>query len=374
MEPEEPSINDTIKLRVAKPARNDISAWGPSNKMPNTSGVYFPYVPDLASSDTKTVPALINQYFLESLGRNAQTTIETHRAIIRAWGIIGLTDTGNVLAHMATVIRVALQAQGFVYPVFEGGVYEGCILGGGGFAIAIQKSTVLPVEYRDLQQIVQKAGSHSSALKSIAQIVDEDLGEDYEAVMESKSMRALATILVSTALSEEDRDNVLKIARRLTFPQRYWAVNSTTLVKVMDLIRDQTLPIDNDAPLHPSLLFSRDRVELVIGVFGYQAPSFMIPSCPEVRLAKGGALPRTFCVRVVDLGVAITDWKTMIRNKAIRNNPQTLSSRYQDRSFGGADKEVVFGALLNMAGVSDAPEQNTGGEEANVTTADVLDW
>ena len=54
-----------------------------------------------------------------------------------AFGIIGRTDSGNVLAHLCKTLRIALRAQARLFPIFDGRTYEGSIVSGSKFTIAI---------------------------------------------------------------------------------------------------------------------------------------------------------------------------------------------------------------------------------------------
>lgn len=369
MEAEDGQI-DTIKFRVAKPPRNDYSGWGPASDMPNTSGIYLPYIPDLAAHDPDIIPSVINEFFMECLGASDREVIDTHRSIIRAWGQLHLSETGNILSHIAVGIRLAIQTQSFCYVILERGVFEGIVVCGAQFTVGTRNGLVSPVNHANLQTEVNKAGSHSASLDAIAK----RCGDKGHMVLAAASMRQLAQVLAECQLSEADRDHIKRDARRLNFPHKFWAVNATTIIKALDLIRDRSLDIDDVVPLHPSMIFTTDRIELVLSAFGFQAPSFNIPSTPEIKLQKGQPAPTTFAVRIVDLSIAISDMKKVIDTKTIHNNPKALSSRYQDRSLGGVEKEMVYGALLHTVGATDVVEAATGGDEGIGSATAVLDW
>lgn len=56
----------------------------------------------------------------------------------------------------------------------------------------------------------------------------------------------------------------------------------------------------------------------------------------------GSDPPKTLACRLVSLSSAIADWKLVLKQKAITNNPQNPSKGHRDRSFNWAEKKTLW--------------------------------
>lgn len=340
-----PPLSKPIALYNAKPQRIDANCWGFPSTIPNAHGVLCPFVPPLAAFDKVTVPHLIMRYFFDCLGPNFNEQNRVHDALKSAWGIIHKTDAGDVLSHLGYMINLAIHAQARVYPLFENGVYSGCVLSGFAFTLRAGGVCHRPISFTALQEEMGDAKFQSSVLAIIAAYASGEA--DKKEIMSMTSMRALSNKLKVLELTEDNKDSIKKEAAYLNFPVKYWALNSTTIGSAVDLISDAGKAIPNDVPLHPLFLFDNDRVATVLSAFGYSAPSFMIPSCPSIVL-KGTSAPKTFVYRTVEVVTAIADWKVVMKSKAITNNPASLSKIHRDRSLNGTEKMAVWSKLCGM--------------------------
>jgi len=330
-----------IHLRRAKPPNANL-AWGNPSEIPNASGLFFPYVPDLASYDTKTVPLLIEDYFLKSLSISPEAQVDRADQIRSAWGIIGKTDTGNVLAHICMVIRLAIRSQCRAFPIIADDIYQGCILSGAKFYLGISGKIVYPSNFAKLQEETGQYKFHTRVLQSILGIVEEK-NPDLE-VSRPDTMRQLRTILLGVDLSEEDRDEIRKLSVHLNFKEKFLGLNAQTIIKLLGELRDLGEP-DDTLPLHHNALMSRDAIFVALSAFGYQAPSPLIDSCPKIKIT-GDKPPLTFVFRQKPIDIATLDWKKVLETKEITNNPKNLSRQNRDRSIVGNDKVTVWGKMI----------------------------
>nr|WNA22200.1 MAG: hypothetical protein [Downy mildew lesion associated ambivirus 4] len=334
----------TVHLYKAKPPRINTNAWGSPTTIPNASGIFIAFVPDLATNDSSSVTTVIRDHFFQCLGTSATNCVQTYDAIA-AWGNVYRTAAGDILAHMAFMIDLALRCQAAVYPIFSNGKYEGAILSGCRFRLHYRGSVFRPSSYADLQQILENAKLHDSVLDHIAAIAGE---EDGVIIRLAGSMRSLQIALKDAELNEEERDSIKREVVHLSFPQRYWGVNATTIGKAFAFLRDVSLKIDDTIPLHPDQIFETDRVALVLSAFGYMAPTFLIPSTPSIKLVASAAPPKTFAVRTVALSSAVHDMHTMLKTKQITNNPANISKSNQDRTFNGAEKQEMWNLICGL--------------------------
>jgi len=347
------STKKEIKLKKAKPAQINMP-WGRSADIPNASGFFFPYVPELATYDKTTVPDLIERFFMKSLGNTPEIQVERLDKLRSAWGVVGQTDTGNMFAHLSKVIHLSLTSQSRVFPIIRESIYQGSVLSGGRFYLGLNGKVMYPLPYEKLQDETGSYHFHSRVLDEIMVIIDEAANSSQK---RPTSMRSLRDLFLTVGLSEEARDEIRKLSVHLQFKEKFLAVNAQTLKEILGELVDLA-NLSKTLPLHHSALFSRDPIFVTLAAFGYQAPSFMIDNCPKLSI-KGNVPPTTLVVRQKPLDLATLDWRRMLESKEIRNNPKNLSRANRDRSFVGNDKSVVWGELVNA--------MSAGGVEADVS-------
>jgi hypothetical protein len=356
-----PTPKKEIKLHRAKPPSSNAIAWGTPSQIPNASGIFFPFIPELCSWDHLTVPNLIEDYFLKSLGKTPEQQVDRSDSIRSAWGVVSKTDAGNVLAHLGKVIHLAIRSQCRVFPLVSEGVYHGCILSGARFYIGHYGKIIYPTTYAKLQDETGSFHFHTKVLTTILDLVGDD---DANSKGRPTTMRELRKILLDATLSEEERDEIRKLAVHLNFKEKFMGLNAQTIIKLLDELNN--LADQNDElPLHPSALFSRDAVYVALSAFGYQAPSPMIDSCPKIKV-KGGSPPNTFVFRQKPLDIATIDWKKVLETREITNNPRNLSRQNRDRAIVGNDKATVWGKMVET--------MSAGGVAlTEITAADVVE-
>lgn len=367
-----PSKDTEIELKKAKPPPRNGRGWGTPSQLPNASGLFFPFIPELCSYDTVTVPVLIEDYLIQSLGDKPERQLERMDRIRSAWGIVGKTDPGNAMAHMCKVISLALRAQGRAFPFVHNGIYQGCVLSGGRLFVGMNGVVYRPISYEKLQEETGGFHMHSIVLKKIVDITEETVK------VLPDTMRKLRQLLLRANLSEEDRDEIRKLAVHLHFQnERFLPLNPQSVgLLIQDMTSLETTE-NTSLPLHHSALFSRDKVFVALSAFGYQAPSFMIDNCPKITL-NSSKPPQTLVVRQKPLDIATVDWKKMLESKEVRNNPRNLSRANRDRSIVGNDKAVVWGELAKMATEMGGSERDASGivdnEAGGVAIDGMDDW
>jgi len=355
-----------IVLHKAKPPRADVVAWGSPLELPNTSGIFFPYVPELTSFDTQTVPRFIETALIQSLGNKPEKQLEMIEKIRSAWGVVGKTDAGNVMAHLCKVVHLSLRAQARAFPFVIEGVYQGCVMSGGRFWVGINGQVYKPLPFAALQEETGSYHMHSRVLNRILEIIDD------EDIRRPDTMRTLRRVLLDATLTEDERDEVRKLAVNLHFKNdKFLAVNAQTISRILKDLTSSDNSEDSTLPMHHSALFSRDKVLVSLSAFGYQAPSFQIENCPKVSLTSSKP-PQTLVLRQKPLDVACVDWKHMLESKEMRNNPRNLSRANRDRSIVGNDKTTLWGELVKLAQVGGGVEKDRSGNvgDGNPEVAD----
>lgn len=357
-----------VQLSRAKPIHSSESKWGSLDEIPNCDGLFFPFIAELCSPDSETVPGLFEQYLFQSLGDTPEKQLERLDRLRRAWGLLSKTPSGDISAHLCKVIRLAIQAQCRVYPIIQDSVYEGCVLLGARFWLGINGTVYRPLTFSKLQSELGGFSTHNRTLVEIAR----EAGLNEEMIGHCKSMRKLRSKLLAKNLKEEQRDNIRKLAVHLHFKERFLGVNSNSLSRIIDEVTKVEDGEDDDLPMHHSALFSNDQIFVALSSFGFQAPSFSIENCPRIELK--GTPPQTLVFRQKPLDVACQDWKHMLETKEIRNNPRNLSRANRDRSLVGNDKTVIWGKLVQMRSDTGGDQDVAfGGVRVTVETEDNLD-
>jgi hypothetical protein len=369
----DPEAVPTIKLTKARPSDTSIQNWGPVGSIPNSSGMFVPYVKQLSISDTKTVVEFITHYLAKSLGTNLQQVVEQLQKLSTAWGIIRDTDFGHELSHLYKCLDIAIRGQAAVYPIFTNGVYEGAVIWGSGLMVGMNGRMYKPKIYAELQALVRDNTMHSKAIKEIKQL----LGVMNETAIDAcESVRGLSNIAHGAELSVENRQALIGHVHRLCYKNKYWSVSPRHILKALQLLATDD-EIDEEVPMYPTMLFSIDRVELVLCAFGYQAPSLLIPNGQTIRLgSEDDYAPHNLHVRTVELTRAVSDMKHVMENSLITNNNQNLSSKHKDVSLNGKSKTDVWNALLEViAGKKQAGKAVDDGQPVgDVGGGGAFDW
>jgi hypothetical protein len=374
---EQPQTTEVI-LRKAKPSASTILPWGTASEIPNASGLFFPFIPELASYDGDTIPRLFEDYLLQSLGNTPEQQLDRYSRIKSAWGIISKTDTGNVMAHLGKVILLSLTSQGRCFPIVQDGIYQGSVLSGGRLFVGLNGQIHRPLDFDKLQEETGSYHLHSRVLNQIAEIVnggelDKDANETAQKVIATKTIRHLRNVLLEAEISESDRDEIRKLAVHLHFKNdNHLSVNPQSISRILTLMSVTEDREDARLPMHHSALFSRDKVYVSLAAFGFQAPSFNVENCPKVNL-KDSKPPTTLVVRQKPLDIATLDWKRMIEEKEIRNNPRNLSRANRDRTITANDKTMIWGKLKEMCGAMVLPDEKREEVGFVVDTNDGLD-
>jgi len=335
MQDQEMTIADTLNeyLLVAKPSPVNPTPWGQRSDIPSHYGLFFPYVSDLAHYDGKTVPRVIHRYFLGCLGNSRETILKSYDTLKASWGNLGRTEIGKQLTHMYTLVDLALQAQGQLYPIYERGRYEGSVVLGYGYSVMVHHEIYQPMSNDRLKKVVTDEGGHTSILMKVlttaglkAQKISDVLNDN------DFSMMKLRGLLVDAKLSESDRDKIKELAPLLSFSQAHLAFHDTSIATALSYIADNSWEgIPDNWPIHHSRLLSSDILEVVWSAFGFMAPTFMIDGGQLQKLSKKVYLaydPNTktnvvknldFIVsRLVTLDAAIADLKEVKKTQSIR--------------------------------------------------------
>lgn len=336
---------DYVRLSCAKPTKVPGEKWGAVENIPNASGLFVPYVKELAVADPITVPTLVSTYFLRSLAASTQQMFVVLDSIRSSWGVIETCGLGHEISHFCRCVDIALQAQAAVYPVYTNSIYEGTLIYGAGYSVCYRGMSIEPVAYEEIQKVVKMSSTHTRSIESIAHYAHDD--DTKTRLREAKSTRELSRIIGEMSLDEAQKQEILGATYTLCYQNKYWSTSPGYIQKSLDYLCNQD-DIPNDVPMHPRYLFSRDRVELVMSAFGHQAYTFMIPNGAKCVLENRDEPPRNFHVRTIATDSAISDMKYVLEHGYITNNMQSLSSKHRDTPLNGRSKKEIWDKLKEM--------------------------
>jgi len=332
------------------PNRRSPLPWGTFSQLPNSHGVFVPFVVELLAFDKRIILDVILEYFLGCLGSNTEEVRTMVDKLKAALGVICYTPVGKVLGHMALCIKLGLQAQARIFPVFEGGIYEGCVLAGSLFNIVVENNVYVSLEPERLALQVQMYSTTISSLRAIGTIAgDSELLLNADGSPCFTSFMQLKRILANRALTNERRDEVVKLAVHLR--RSTWSLNPSSVMKALGYL---SIPLwkelPDDLPVHPTMLFEDDVLAVVWSCFGDMAPSPRFQSGQVVDLRKSVTPAHIgFSQRV--LPQAISDMRDIHSAKTI--TVPTLNRRssvHKDRIFQGNTARDIFGLFRSWVG------------------------
>lgn len=338
----EPMTHD-IELKYAKPSHVTTKTWGPADEVPNSDGLFIPFVKELAVKDTITVPTLFSDYFLRSLASSTKVAFEKMDELRAGWGVISDTNLGHEISHLCKCIDIAMKAQATLYPIYTHGIYEGTVICGAGYTVSVHGKVYTPLPYGDLQKLVSDKSAHSYALSKIVKLCEDKQTE----IIACTSMRQLSKLLLECTFDELNKQEVIRLAHQLSYSTRYWSTSIANIHRALSFLPNPELEIPNDVPMHPKFVFSMDRVEQVMSAFGHQAPTFMIPGGKKCAFSDKDP-PKNFHVRTISVEAAVTDMKYLVEHGYITNNLNNLSKGYKDTSINGPNKVNVWKALGDL--------------------------
>jgi len=301
-----------------------------------------------------------------------------------SWGILKETTMGKETSHIFKCIDIALRSQATVFPVFTSTQrYEGCVMWGAGYTLNVGTELYTPVNYNELLKQVKDNSMHSKALSDIKQALAGETLEIQESLDTCMNIRELASIVQGCKLDVISQKEIVSAANRLCYENRYWSCQTGFVKEAFNLydLLDEGETIPKDVPMHPSMLFSTDKDEMVLSAFGYQAPTFLIPNGRLIKLdsrMRDEDIPSSFYMRPIELSKAVSDMKYVREQKSITNNNTSLASKHREIPIRGEDKKAIFKMLVSEVAIQ--PEQATSEswddnvEEERGVSSNVMDF
>jgi hypothetical protein len=351
-------------------------------------GYYAPFILDLAQYDTQTVPEVIQRHFVGCLGDDNEEAADGLRLLRSSFGILGKTDQGKALAHLYKCINIAIEGQ-LSLKVFcdETIGYKGCALLGYGTRVEVERRLVSWAQRDTLRDSITRADYHTRAISTISGCLGLNV-DDTVALASCKTFSGMKALLGQAQTTSVQRQTIIRAASQLRLPQQYWRVNVESFQRLFHYLLVSE-PLPDDLPIHPSMLFEENRLDILLSCFGDFAPTFKVPGGREMSLETAQSrlssmrdgqkvvetknVTRIGC-RSVPLASAISDWVWVRENKKIYNpfaQPKIKSSaEYFTRFFDGQNMQVILDGLRRYSNVMIAVGAGPSGKRKAAAAAE----
>jgi hypothetical protein len=368
------------RIPKAKPSTIPPSVWGSTTQMPTLPGLVFPYFEGMISNDTAFVSEVIQQYFLESLGNTRDEVLSGFKDLKLRMGMLSSTATGRMLQHLFLGVKLAIQGQARLFPIFRGTDYVGFTLHGWYFSVSIDGYKHVPLVYEKLVSEVADIDLHNVALSRIVQKIAgskrKDTGKLFgkAAALEFKqqitSPRQLAMMLSMLRLDEKEKDSIEELANQLAFPQRFWPLDPEHILRAIDhLVARTTLPETEPLYTRGGVLTTLSLDLSIFSVFGDQAFSLRIPGGESRKIPKDVAsdtlfkpysgknqkqvVPRpNIVIAKKNLSLCVEDWKALMVDRCVHLK-QSRDSMFRSVVFGGERARTFWVGLIERIGPLD---------------------
>lgn len=347
METDDDQAKDKVVLRYAKPSDKSQMPWGHHvHDIPNSYGIVFPFVAQLANWDKDTVPSVMETYFLRCFGETDDKISIAYSKFVESWkSEVYSTHAGIILSHMAKVISVAMPAQARPFPLFEVGQYRGCYLVGANFSVAIKASLTRPDTF-DSNRIDLSSMFGKFRLLSwlVSEIIEKDDIDTFKKT-DFRSLREVHNWIISEGYNvKEEMQQARAMAANANFPTTYLPVTVDNVSKAITGALDgEVFP---EWPIHYEALFSKDPLEVNLSAFGPGVPSPHIPGGKEISVFQVPPPQSSACFRRCRLRSAVSEWMDVIEKGTVRNEPRNLNARFQFVKVTGMEDKAKWYQMM----------------------------
>jgi hypothetical protein len=339
-----------------------------------SAGTFLKYVPELSSEDSRGVVDFFAKYLKRSLGHTTTEIVERLDDYRSAWGLLKSTETGQCLSHLVKCFEIAIDAHCGILPVFDGGVYTGCVLQGTGYTLNFRHEKTFPLDAQELSTDIASMETNGRILEKIKQLLRARSADSNIRSADLTRPGKLRQLLLKGSFNDEQRNEMKELVGKVRFPQKRWPVTLTSITKFLNILSSPLDEISLDDPIGPEAMFSTDPLEIAMSCFKPNCcPSFRCPSGvkidlsltkppapPNSRTEKKGKGPQQinnggwiFSVRRVDFFEAVSDFRILIKEREARSLGSSASRGLGYFVLSGGNFERVFLDMRRVIGVFD---------------------
>lgn len=315
------------------------------------------------------------------LGDTPQSSAEATHHLLQGWKSVSSTSSGMALSHIIFGLDLALQT-GTCPAIIHSpdGDYQGFVLFGTLYQIIKGSSAIVPLEEAELKIELRNLDTHGAALRAIIEIIngykEDPRDEDSDYYTWSAAVislpRQLHNIIRRISLKPADQKEILKHLKCLSFRQEYWnPKNSKHVERAIMKLGSQDYPDSSwPIPYKTQVMFSSNRFQSILSVFGSQVPTLSLTSGSAVPLVKtrakstltmkeGGrpVLPE-MPIYIRPLDEASTAWKMVFDNHQLyvryKRNREGIDGAAKSMKLEDVRTQELFNTLM-----AQLPDQST---------------
>lgn len=346
---------------------------GPGDLPAATDGMLFPYVAELALPDRETITTFLYNHLFYAFGADAEDAQAAFLEFKSNWGSVAGTTWEGELSHAFFVLEVALQAQSTVRVMVDNaGRYQGSLILGGEFTVALPGGSYTPISSADLKATLPRATPHLLALTNIFNAIGFPTAEERTQKREAcKSIHDIRAAIVRSAVVEMRIQDVRDALHLVSFPndQAYLAPTAHNISTIFEAMTDLSTS-ERKFPIYPPMVIEADRRLRLLSAFGPTAPSFRVPGGKEMKLdvafsatrrGAGGkqetvAVSKVACI-LKPVRDAYNDLQTVFTSRAILNPygstvVNRISSQSLLRTFESDSAKMILESLRAVSGIT----------------------
>lgn len=374
----------------AKPSTPPTHICGRPSEIPTLPGLVFPYFHELIEPDMNYIAETVREHFLESLSDSREGLRAEWGRFKAAMGALSRTKIGMVLQHICLGVRLAIQGQARLFPIFDQSQYMGFTLHGWYFTVNIDARQFAPLPHDELVKLTRVINEHDVAIASIiarlAKLKIDGKKPTKAQLLEGKkaanSPGGLAEFIRRFAIDDDsEKEEIEKFATKLAYSQRFLPFTAENILSSIDLLLSEGYP-PVDGPLYTKsgVLTSTDPKMHVFAQYGDQGFSLQTPGGraitipktkeedvlfkPYVRAGKTITPKPTIVASKRSIRLCVEDWMKTLSTKAITSK-ETRDSSFRCISFGGDKAKAFWYGIIDRVGPLVKEDKNI--------TADVID-
>jgi hypothetical protein len=342
--------------KIAKPTVGEIPTIITYDQAAQRPGLFVQYLERLAKPDSELVLTFIKTRLFPLLGSTIVEQESSFESIMQIWRNFHPTIAGLELTHMVFCLNIGLHCQARVNVVHQNNQYVGCVIEGD-FTIRYRGQIYGPTtSVEQFKDVLGYVDTHSFSISKLNELLKTDISG-------VQSRRELHHFIMApeNVVSVNTLELIRQYAAGLNFQIRYWEQTPHNIRLALEWMSTDT-PLEDDLPMHPSVIGNPDRVAQVLGLFGSYAPCFNITGSRSISLSVQMNPISPFQYHSMELSSSIASMHQIIQTgKILNGGVSRQSSKYTLRTVPSDLVPDVIGRLCSLCGIGQqTAEASTG--------------
>jgi len=320
-----------------------------------TAGCVLPFDQSCECADLSGVPSFLMTYASGFFGPADETRTRELNRLRGAWTSISRTFCGYQVSHLVKSMELAILGDSAIVPIIRDESYRGSVLLSSQIILNDSYEQHFPISPEDLIEQVANLDAASRAHRAINDIITTACGrsglaeEEVTNILLWKTTRQLSTTCIALPFTVEEKEELVRLADDTQRSGDYFQNSPDYLIKAIAYLKDEALPVPDDAPMFPGALFFRSRTEEVLSLFGPMVPCVDVPGAPSMTLRSSSKPPQqNFVARPIRFQDAVANWDNWRKSGQLRNGPPTRSAALHDKAFEGRDRTKVWEKVMSL--------------------------